>query len=76
MWEGDTEDTIRRSLEGQFPQVMPDNFHSRQQNLPVCKHQSKVRTKDFTGLEGSCSTRRKASKDYRRQAFTAAKSPL
>ena len=31
MWEGDTEDTIRRSLEGQFPQVMPDNFHSRQQ---------------------------------------------
>lgn len=59
MWEGDMEDTTRRSLEGQF------SGHARQfpfqaVHLPVCKHQA-VRTKEFTGLDGSGSTRRKAS---------------
>lgn len=60
MWEGDMEDTTRRSLEGQFPQVMPDNFHSRQYIYLFASIEA-VRTKEFTGLDGSGSTRRKAS---------------
>lgn len=54
------EDTIRRSLEGQFPQVTPDNFHSRQYIYLFASIKA-VRTRELTGLAGSGSTRRKAS---------------